>query len=143
MPTSGAETTVRVLDTWAVMAWLRDEPPAERVDRLWSQAEQGRARLVMSAVNVGEVFYLTARWRGIPEAEIVLAHLHEMPLEIRPAPNAVIWAAARLKAAHRLSYADAFAVATALQERAPLVTGDLEMQALAEQGVLSLDWIRR
>ena len=137
-----AETDLRVLDTWAVMAWLRDEPAAERMDRLWNQARKGKVRLVMSAVNLGEVFYLTARWRGLPEAEVVLEHMPELPLEIRPAPNVLIWGAARIKAVHRLSYADAFAVATAIRERAPLVTGEPVMRALARRGVLSLDWVR-
>ena len=142
MSGNGAETTVRVLDSWAVMAWLQDEPAAEKVDQLWRQAGKGKIRLVMSAVNVGEVFYLTARWRGTREAEVVLAQMQELPLEIRTSPNALIWEAARIKAAHRLSYADAFAVATAIREDAPLVTGDLELKTLAEQGVLTLEWVR-
>lgn len=38
--------------------------------------------------------------------------------------------AARLKSRHRLSYADAFAVATARRHDAPLYTGDPEILAL-------------
>ena len=36
----------------------------------------------------------------------------------------------RVKAAHPVSYADAFAVATARLEQAPVVTGDPELIAL-------------
>ncbi len=130
-----AEPARKVLDTWAVVAWLRDEPAAARVERLLAEAA-GKARILMSAVNLGEVFYITARWRSLADAEIVMRHLQELPLEICPAPNTLIWEAARVKAQHRLSYADAFAVATAVRESAMLVTGDPEIRALGEKGVV-------
>jgi predicted nucleic acid-binding protein len=130
-----------VLDTWAVIAWLRDEAAAARVERLFADAGVGRVRLLMSAVNVGEVFYITARWRSLTDAEIVMRHLQELPLEICPAPNTLIWEAARVKAQHRISYADAFAVATAVRESAALVTGDSEVKAVGEKGVVRVEWI--
>jgi len=46
-----------------------------------------------------------------------------------------------LKACHSISYADAFAVATAIREQAPLVTGDPEIQALAARGIVELEWV--
>jgi predicted nucleic acid-binding protein len=136
-----AEPARKVLDTWAVIAWLRDESGAARVERLWAEAAAGKLRLLMSAVNIGEVFYITARWRSLTDAEIVMRHLQELPLEICPAPNTLIWGAARVKAQHRLSYADAFAVATALRESATLVTGDPEVRAVGEKGVVRVEWI--
>ncbi len=138
----GPDKTAMVLDTWAVMAWLRDDPAADRIDELWSQAAARKLRLLISAINLGEVFYLTARWRGVREAELVLRQIHEMPVEVRPAPNTLIFEAARLKAVHRISYADAFAVATAIREGAPLATGDPEMKALQDKGVVTLHWLR-
>jgi len=141
-PGGAAEVRVKALDSWAVMAWLRDEPAAQRIDDLWSDAAAGKLRLIISAINVGEIFYLAARWRSRADAELILRQLHEMPLDIRPAVNALVWEAARLKAQHRISFADAFAVATAVREGAPLVTGDPEMKGLADKGVVTLDWIR-
>ena len=46
-----------------------------------------------------------------------------------------------LKAYHRLSYADAFAVALAQQEKATLVTGDPEMKPLA--ALVPMEWLPR
>ncbi len=134
---------VKVLDSWAVMAWLRDEPAARRIDQLWARAAAGKIRLAISVINLGEVFYLTARWKSLEDAELVLSYMQDLPLEVQPAPNALVWEAARLKALHRLSYADAFAVATAIREAAPLVTGDPEMKALAEKGLVAVEWVRR
>lgn len=48
-------------------------------------------------------------------------------------------AAARIKAAHALSFADCFAAATAIRESAPLVTGDPELRKLGK--ALEIDWI--
>ena len=85
---------------------------------------------------------MTARWRGPQDAELMLKELQAMPLGVRPIPNSLVMEAARLKAVYGLSHADAFAVATALREKAPLVTGDPEMKPLATAGVIKLDWVR-
>jgi predicted nucleic acid-binding protein len=47
--------------------------------------------------------------------------------------------AAKLKAQHAISYADAFAAATAIRRGAVLVTGDPEFRAL--EGTVTLKWI--
>jgi ribonuclease VapC len=50
--------------------------------------------------------------------------------------------AARLKAHHAISYADAFAAATAIDRECPLVTGDPELRIMTEQeAALKLEWI--
>lgn len=47
--------------------------------------------------------------------------------------------AARLKAGHAVAFADCFAAATALRERAVLVTGDPEFAKFG--GALKIDWL--
>ena len=48
----------RVLDSWAILEWISARRPADRVvARLLAEAEDGRARLLMSAINAGEVYY--------------------------------------------------------------------------------------
>jgi len=50
--------------------------------------------------------------------------------------------AAGLKARHAISYADAFAAATAIDCELPLVTGDPELRAVADtEKALLLEWI--
>ena len=109
------------LDSWAVMAWLRgEEPAAERVARAID------ARAVMSWVNAGEVFYLTFRRHGAEQARRVLDNLR-LRISLDEAGPARIVEAATIKAVHRVSYADAFACATAIAYGAPLLTGDDEI----------------
>jgi len=50
--------------------------------------------------------------------------------------------AATLTSRHAISYADAFAAATAILRDAPLVTGNPELQTMAEtEENLKLEWI--
>jgi hypothetical protein len=57
--------TRKVLDSWAVVGWLQGEEPARfRVSHLFKSASGHRVELMMSMINVGEVFYSLAKRRG-------------------------------------------------------------------------------
>jgi len=47
---------------------------------------------------------------------------------IVPASDSLVYAAAELKGSYAISYADAFLLATALREKATIVTGDPEFR---------------
>jgi predicted nucleic acid-binding protein len=120
-----------VLDAWAVIAFLQgEEPAASRVRKLIEGAQEGTARLFISIVNIGEVYYRIGRLRNPKEADSVLKDLSLLPIEIISADDDTVLAAARLKMTHVLSYADAFAAVTAQQKDAILLTGDPELLAL-------------
>jgi predicted nucleic acid-binding protein len=128
------------LDSWVILAWLKDQAPGAGVMAgLWEQAEAGRAQLVMNIVNLGEVFYIVAKARGEASARTVLQNLQGRRIEIASASDELVLEAATLKARYPISYADAFAAATALGRGAPLVTGDPEMRGLSGEG-LRLEW---
>jgi len=112
-----------VLDSWAVLRLLEGtEPAASRV-----QAElEGDSRPVMSWINLGEVFYVVRRLHGHEAAESVVRDLRpQLDLDLPDATR--VLEAATIKADHAMAYADAFAAATALAHRAPLLTGDPEL----------------
>lgn len=112
------------------MAWLKDQPPAAaRVERLLG-ATGARHKLLMNIVNVGEVFYLSVKARSLEYGERVLENLRQR-ITIVSASDELVLFAASLKARHIISYADAFAAATAILNAAPLVTGDPELQAMS------------
>jgi ribonuclease VapC len=48
--------------------------------------------------------------------------------------------AARIKASHTLSFADCFAVMTAQQHKAAIVTGDPEFKAI--EHLITVEWLR-
>ena len=120
-----------VLDAWAILAFLQGEEPASsHVRKVIEGAQDGTARLFVSIVNIGEVYYRVGKTRDPREADSVLTDLYLLPIEIISADDATVLAAARLKMTHVLSYADAFAAVTAQQKDATLLTGDPELLEL-------------
>lgn len=124
-------TTNVVLDAWALMSIVRREQPAMgRVYGVLRDAEDGRAQVAISAINVGEVYYHVARALGLEDADRLLAYVRRLAMGILPATDERVLAAARIKARHRVSYADAFAVAAAEELGGTVWTGDPELIAL-------------
>jgi Predicted nucleic acid-binding protein, contains PIN domain len=141
---SAGEEETRVLDSWILLAWLKRQPPGSEIMRdLWRKAYAGHIRLVLHCMNLGEVFYLTAKLKNLDAAEMLLQRLQGMPVDVMSVSDSMVLAAARLKAQYRISYADAFAVVTAIQIGAELVTGDPEIQDLASLGIVKLLWAGR
>lgn len=111
-----------VLDSWAIIRLLDGtEPAAGRVGALLD-AE----RPVMSWINLGEVFYVIRRAAGEEAAAGTVRDLRDAVSAEVPGESRVI-DAARIKALHPMTFADAFAAATALAHDAMLWTGDPEL----------------
>ncbi len=127
-------TATFLLDSWAVLAYLKNESPADhRVLTLLKQARDGTAHLLISVINLGEVYYIVGRSRGEDTAEQILTDMRLLPLEILPVEETDVFAAARWKMKFPLAYADAFAAAIAEKHQAVLVTGDPELLALEDK----------
>ena len=125
-----------VLDAWAMLALLQgEEPAASRVRQLLEDAERGEAEVSLSIINLGEVYYRIGKAKGESEAISTLASIRRLAIATLSATDKMVLAAATLKMHHTISYADAFALATAEQMGATLVTGDPELVKLG-YGVL-------
>jgi predicted nucleic acid-binding protein len=116
-----------VLDAWAVMAVFNREPPALRISKAIATGEG-----LISWINLGEAYYLSIQRRDRSAADDALRSIRDRVRTVLPDVELVL-AAARIKARARLSYADAFCVATAQRHKAPLWTGDPEIIALADE----------
>lgn len=115
-----------VLDSWALLAYLKDEPAAERIEQEW--ISQGAA---ISSVNLGEVLYIRIRESGEAAATADIETIRRRSKIVNP-DWALVFSAARIKARGGLAYADAFCVATAERLEAPLWTGDPEIISVSE-----------
>lgn len=126
---------VHVLDAWALLAMLlKEEPAAARVRQVIQEAhEDTHALLYVSIINLGEVFYRIGRDQGNEAAVKTISDLRQLGLIVLSATDDRVMAAARLKMAHPLSYADAFAVAASKEVNGTLLTGDPEIVELREQ----------
>ena len=134
--------TASVLDSWAMIGWLQGEEPARtKVRELLERALRGEAKVSLSLINAGEVFYLIAKRHGAAPAERFLADLAMMPVQALLPDRRLILNAARLKSRYPISYADAFAVETAREQNAILVTGDPELRQLSKQVPIELLWV--
>jgi predicted nucleic acid-binding protein len=116
-----------VLDANALTGFLEGRAGlAEKVSRLLAQAAQQDVPLLMSAVNWGEVFYITYRRHGEAEAWKTESRLQELPIAVIAADRQRASRAGGLKQKHSLGYADSFAAELAIEQRAWLVTADPE-----------------
>ena len=129
----------KVLDSYAVIAYLNKEPGVDRVIVLFRQARDSGRPLLMSVVNWGEVLYIFHREQGKEVADQVSQILDTLPIEVVDADRAVTRAAAEFKASKKMSYADCFAVALAQSRKAQLVTGDKKFKEVAD--AISIEWL--
>lgn len=109
-----------VLDSWALLAFLKGEPAAGQVEAEW--VADGAA---ISSINLGEVLSIRIRASGAP-ARVDVNAIRSSLTVVDPGWETVE-AAAVVKAAGGLSFADAFCIATAVQLDLPLLTGDPEI----------------
>lgn len=128
-----------VLDSYAILALLNDEPGAERVASLLKQASDPDIVIAMSLINLGEVSYIVERRWGIEKTQITLAYLEATSIQFVEVDKNRVLAAAHLKAKYPIAYADAFAAALAIELEATLLTGDPEFQALSSQ--VNIEWL--
>jgi predicted nucleic acid-binding protein len=128
-----------VFDSWAILAWIRDEPAAPRVDQILQQADAGDLKLSMSWINAGEAYYMLVRKHSQHVADEYLSRLPSLPIRLVLPDEQDVIEAAKLKSTRRISYADGFAAGLAIRQNATLVTGDPELYTLGD--ILSLEWI--
>jgi ribonuclease VapC len=133
--------TTYVLDAFAFMAHFEDEPGAERIEQILQEVRGGKVRACISIINLGEVIYNTERKHGLNRAQDTLALIQEMPVEVLPADDQTVLAAAHIKANHPISYADAFVIVAAQQLDGIVMTGDPEFYDVTE--LAKIEWLRR
>ena len=118
------------LDTSACLALLENEDGAEIVETYLLEARAGNALLHGSFVTLTEVEYIVTQERGGADATEALEKVQAWPMQWHHSDDAMCSAAAKLKAAHKLSFADSFVVALAQRLDATLVHKDPEIEAL-------------
>ncbi len=128
-----------VLDTWAVIAYLEDEPSAPQIADLIASAHEDSIPVFMTVVNVGEVWYIIAREVSEEEANNSIKELHDLRIQFVDADWELTQEAARFKSQHKMSYADCYAAALAKSKKADLVTGDKEFKPLENE--VKIAWI--
>ena len=120
-----------VLDTSAIFTFTDWEDGANEVERLLDAAQAQACHLYVCAISLMEIYYITMREQQEDEAARLVAWVKSWPVVWVYADEKTLLYAAKLKASHRLSVADALIAAVAVLHRATLVHKDPEFEALA------------
>ena len=123
----------KVLDSFALIAYLRDEAGAEAMENLLVAAGRKDSPLHMSDVNYAEVKYSILRKDGAEAWTAAANVLQGLPIDFHGTNRVVADMAADFKARFKISLADAFAAALAKEKKAQLVTGDPEFKSLNKE----------
>jgi predicted nucleic acid-binding protein len=128
-----------IFDSHALLKFFQKEKGYEKVTHLLEEIRKTGAAKYINAINLGEIIYSTKREFGDQKKLEVLANIERLNFTILPVPNNLIFQAAEYKAQYALSYADCFALASAVESKATLVTGDPEFKKV--EHLVGIVWI--
>jgi predicted nucleic acid-binding protein len=128
-----------VLDSWAVIAYFEDEPAGGQIADLIASAHEAGIPVFMSVVNVGEVWYITAREISTEDANTIVKELRDLRIQFEDAGWELTLEAARFKSQQKMSYADCYAAALAKVKGGSLITGDIDFRAVEDQ--IKIQWV--
>jgi len=124
---------LRVVDSYGLLAYIEGEDGAAKMIEVFRVARDSGRDVLLCVVNWGEVYYITLREAGPERADEVAHLISTLPIQIVPAELELTKQAALFKSKHRMSYADCFAAALAMQRKAELVTGDKEFRQVEKE----------
>jgi predicted nucleic acid-binding protein len=128
-----------VFDSYAILSFYQNEKGSDEVESLLVSSRKGKIHAFISEINLGEIHYKTIRRVGLDAARKQLEQFSELPVEVvHPLPDIIV-SASELKAEYAISYADCFAVATALRTHSSIVTGDSEFKKV--EHLVKIIWI--
>ncbi|MCL0094427.1 type II toxin-antitoxin system VapC family toxin [Dehalococcoidales bacterium] len=130
-----------ILDAYAILAYLKDEAEANIITELLGRAKEGKAKVFINWVTMGEVYYITCRESNENLALAAIEMIKAWPVTLIACAEKEIITAAGIKANYTLSFADAIVAATAKQQDATIVTGDPEFKTLEETYNVKLLWL--
>jgi len=128
-----------LFDSFAVLKFYQDEPGADKVEKLIISSSQDDMQAFISEINLGEVYYMTIRRLGLEPAKNLLEQFYELPIRVISPSSDIILSASEMKAEYAISYADCFAVATALRFSASIITGDPEFKKV--EHLVKIEWV--
>jgi ribonuclease VapC len=130
-----------VLDSFAVISLLQEEPGADQVEDVLRRGRDGHADVFLCVVNYGEALYIIERERGLEDAQRATAAIQGWAVRLIDADRLLAQAAAHFKAQYPISYADAFVLAVAQAHGATVLTGDPEFRQT--ERLVPVEWLPR
>ena len=133
MPKPIATETLYLLDTSALLTFIEDEDGSDRVEELLKGTH-----ILLPWPVLMETYYITLQKKGRAEADRRYALIRQLKADILwTMDEPILLTAARLKAEHHVSLADAVVAAFAIRNNAVLIHKDPAFEALA--GLLPME----
>lgn len=124
-------SAVYVLDTSALFAYIENEEGSGFVEELLVNAEKGEILIYIAFISLAEVFYITLRERDEATALKRTGLIQSLAVRIEESNEDLNLRAARFKARHRISLADAYIAALSQECGGILVHKDPEFENVA------------
>ena len=128
-----------IFDSHALLKLFQKEKGYEKIIRLLEEILKAGTKKYLNAINLGEIIYSTKREFGNQKKVEVLANIERLNFTILPVSNNLIFQAAEYKAQYGISYADCFALASAIEYKATIVTGDPEFKKV--EHLVDIVWV--
>ena len=133
-------TQIMILDSWGLVAFFEDEQPAAgHLEKILIKAQGADMDLLISAVNLGEVWYSLARAYSDKKADQVIEEIGSLGIQTGPADWEIAHEAAIFKVQGNVAFADCFALALAKMYDTEVVTGDPEFKQFEK--LVSIHWL--
>ena len=133
MKQENGENRNYLFDSSAFLTLFEDEDGAETVQRLLERAKKGEIIVFTSFVSFTEIFYITLREKGEEAAKKRIKIMNRLVITRVESSQELGLIAGRLKATHKISFADTWIAATAMFYDAILVHKDPEFEQLKDK----------
>lgn len=121
-----------VLDTSAIFAYTKGEKGSKAIQDILEAAKRKKGTVVyISFITLMELYYITWQAKSEDAAKELVILVKSLPLEVVNPHERLTLMAGRIKANCRLSVADSFVAATALDRDALLVHKDPEFEKMS------------
>lgn len=121
-----------VFDTSAIFAFIKAEAGSGIVENILKNAKKGRCKVYLSFISLMELYYVTWQEKDESTAKELIILIKSLPVQCVDSNERITLSAGRIKANHKVSVADAFVAATAIDKGAILVHKDPEMKVLSK-----------
>lgn len=131
--------SARIYDSFAILKLFQKERNYEKVARLLKEDLKSKEIPLLQIINLGEVIYRTKKDFGEKAKIRAIRNVIRLGFRIISASDSLVYAAAELKGRYSIAYTDAFLLATALREKAIIVTGDPEFKKV--ESLCRTEWV--
>jgi len=121
-----------IFDSYALLKLFQKEKGYEKVKRLLRDIQKTGTEKYINIINLGEIVYSTKREFGDLKKIEVMAAIERLGFTTIPVSNDLVFRTAEYKADYSISYADCFVLASAVEHKAIIVTGDPEFKKVKD-----------